>query len=248
MTTNTPPNPFNPTNLTSKKVDQYHTKDDVDSSYGSHHHTLGWSVNQAASGFDVKKALDSTEQNFDAINQLITDLNATIADLQEQTAILDKVGKRWERLASGITNVPNAAAAPYTALSGFNVHEGDTFAEVGLEYTGAGVFTCLESGSFNFEVAINWAGNPTNRRVLFANLNSVASGANSYYRFTIGPSNSAVWLQFHKFDIKLAVNDTLRFAIFQDSGGILATSTADGIQRVSGSYASMVGVTRILGQ
>lgn len=240
-------NPF-VTNNKATQVNTYHNDDDVDNGSQAHHHTLGYQPGQAANGFEVKQALDANDENLEAINQLIIDLNNTITDLQTQTAILDKVGKRWERLASSVTNVPNAAAAPYTALSGFNVHEGDSFAEVGLEYTGSGVFTCLESGSFNFEVGINWAAHATGRRILFINHNSTATGGNSYYRKTFVPGVSSVMLQFHKWDMKLAVNDVLRFAVFQDSGGILSFSTADGIQRVSGSYASVVGVTRILGQ
>lgn len=240
-------NPFVDNNKATQ-VNNFHNDDDVDNGPLSHHHTLGYAPGQAANGFEVKRAQDSTDENLVMIEQLIVDLTEVTNDLVAQTAILDKVGKRWEVLAPVVTNVPNAAAAPYTALAGFSVTEGDPSVEVGLEYTGLGVFTCLEAGSYNFEVAINWAANPNNRRVLFANLNSVASGANSYYRFTVNPTNSAVYLQFHKFDIKLAVNDTLRFAVFQDSGGILSFSTADGIQRVSGSYCAMVGVTRILGQ
>lgn len=254
MTTDKTGNPFVDNNQAAQ-VNQYHTSSDVDNGPKAQHHTLGEGPGQAADGFKIRQALDATDANLAAINALIVELTNTQNDLIDvtndlvtQTAILDKVGKRWERLASGVTNVPNAAAAPYTALSGFNVLEGDTEAEVGLEYTGSGVFTCLEAGSYNFEVGVNWAANANNRRVIFVNLNSTASGANSYYRFTRSPVNSSVHLHFVKFDMKLAVNDVLRFAVFQDSGGILSFSTADGIQRVSGSYAALVGVTRILGQ
>lgn len=244
---NPKPNPFNPNDLNAKKVQQFHTKDDVDSAYSAHHHTLGTAVNQAASGYDMKIALEGIDSNLETIQQLITDLQETQADLVEQTAILDKVGKRWERLSATTSSIPNAASAPYTALTGFDTHEGDTFEEVGCSYSG-GAVTALEDGSFNFEVAQNWAANANNRRVIFVNLNSTATGGNSYYRFTVSPVNSAAYLQFHKFDMRLAAGDVVRFATFQDSGGALARTTADGIQRPSGSYSLMLGVTRILGQ
>lgn len=249
MTPNTPAvgNPFVDNNKATN-VNNYHNDDDVNNGTEAHHHTLGHQPGMAANGFEVKMALDQNEENLEAINQLIVDLTAVTNDLIAQTAILDKVGKRWERLATLTTNFPNAAAAPYTAMAGFDVHEGDTFAEVGVEYTGAGVFTCLETGSYNFEVGVNWAANATGRRLIFVNLNSSASGANSYYRFTFVPVTADVCLQFHKFDMKLAVNDVIRFAVYQNSGGILANSLGDGIERSSVSYAQMVGVTRILGQ
>lgn len=247
-------NPFIDNNKASQ-VNQFHNDADTDNGPKALHHTLGEGPGQAADGFKIRQALDAIEANVVSINGLIADLTTVTNNLTTvtnnlvtQTAILDKVGKRWERLASAVTNVPNAAAAPYTALSGFNVHEGDTFAEVGLEYTGSGVFTCLEAGSYNFEVAINWAANATGRRIIFVNKNSTASGGNSYYRLTFVPVVASVELQFHKFDMQLVANDVIRFTTFQDSGGILAFSTADGIQRPSGSYCSMVGVTRILGQ
>lgn len=247
-------NPFNPEGNNAKAVDQYHVKDDVDSAYGAHHHTLGWGVNQAASGFDVKTALDNNTDNLNLINQTIADLQATQADLTQvtndlvaQTAILAKVGNRVEYLSTILASYPNAAAAPYTTLSGLDIEEGNTAAEVGVTYSGNGAFTCLETGSYAFEVALNWSGSSTGRRIIFVNHNTTASGGNSYYRLTFVPGTSSVILQFHKFDMRLTQNDVVRFAVFQDSGASLARNAGDGIQRVSGSYTAMVGITRILG-
>lgn len=241
-------NPFNPTDNTGKKVNQFHTKSDVDSGYEAQHHTLGWKVNQAASGHDVKTALDGIDENVQIIQELITELQATQADLLAQTAILDKVGKRIEYFTAELASYNNAPAAPYNALVGYDTVMGDTPAEVGVEYSGGGLFTCLETGSYDWEVAQNWDNNGTGRRILFVTLNVVPSGGNSYYRFTYVPDTANVNLQFHKFSMALTAGDVVRFAVFQDSGGTRTRAVSDGIRRGSTNYASMIAITRILGQ
>jgi hypothetical protein len=246
MTVNNSGNPFIDNNKATQ-VNRFHVDADTDNGREALHHTLGYGPGQAGNGYEIKQALDGIDTNLNTLNDLINDLAATQQDLLDQTAILAKVGKRIEYYADSTSTIPSGASAPYTAFTGFAFEAGDAAADVGVTYSGGGVFTCLDTGSYNFEVALNWAANPTNRRVIFVNLNSTATGGNSYYRFTVNPSNSAVYLQFHKFDINLVQGDVLRFAVFQDSGAAIARSTADGIQRGSSSYSQMVGITRILG-
>lgn len=236
-------NPFNPDDLTSKQVDQYHTKDDVDSAYSAHHHTLGWSVNQAASGFDVKKALDANDSNLAMINQ-------NIADIQAQTAILDKVGRKTSWYTALTSTVPNGGTAPFTSFAGWTVVRNDNGTNTnsgwaGLIYDGLGVWHATEDVSLQLEAGINWASSSAGRRILFITLNTAVGTDNSWLRLESKPSVTA-YQQQHSWTMDLLANETINLSIYQDSGAALARSTTGGMWRDGVAYSMMFSATRIL--
>lgn len=218
----TPSNPFNPTGLTAKQVDQYHVKDDVDSGSSAHHHTLGWSVGQAASGFDVKTALDQNDSNLDQINQLIADLAAAQTDLAAQQAELALQGKVAVILKPAAQSFPVGVDTVVTWAG-----EEEDFNPDYVPYTdwfsyNAGVLTLLtdQQGVFTFESNLCW--------------NNSASAGRRILAFEVSYDAGVTWQRHARGDtyttgnnvvcsnactVPLNVGDRVRIRAFWEGGG-----------------------------
>lgn len=109
---------------------------------------------------------------------------------------------------------------------------------VGMVYSGGGIWTCTEKGLYQFEIGFNWeAGGASTRRWLLAWHNQTTLNDTTNYRMRAETVVSGNLQSILRFDIKLAVNDTIRFGYRQDSGAAIGATTSQGFN-ISGSQWS----------
>lgn len=107
----------------------------------------------------------------------------------------------------------------------------------GIIYTGLGLWTTQETGSYDFEACRMWA-TGTGRRLMFFWINQATPTTSNAYRRFEWDSNSVSMPSYLNLTAELTAGDTIKYGWYHThSGDLLATATAgpmyDGVNQSS---------------
>ncbi|MDY7542596.1 MULTISPECIES: hypothetical protein [unclassified Cryobacterium] len=150
-------------------------------------------------------------------------------------------GSVWQMLAGKLPyflasrdKVPSLANTTDTVLESTFTWSGSPTVR-GFTYA-AGVVTILAAGVYDISAAFSFAANGTGARRLFVLKNGASTAANPILYDEVAGSASAVGILKVAGSVLLAAGDTLRVAVWQNSGAALAAYNSSGAQNAASSF------------